>query len=100
MAGHKPWQTLVDKMPPDRREAFERAAAEQRIGRIIAGLRRHTKLTQKQLAAKLGVTQAAISKMEGAEDMQLGTLQRLIGELGGEVVLHMPAGDIRLTTID
>lgn len=100
MAGHKPFQTLIDKMPPDRREAFEVAAKEQReqrVGELIAAIRRHTNLTQKQVATRLGVSQAAISKMEAADDMQLGTLQRLIGVLGGRVVIHMPTGDIQLT---
>ncbi len=97
MAGHHPWQNLIDKMPPDRREAFEAAAKEQRIGRLIAQIRLHSGLTQKELAERLGIQQPNLSKIEAAEDMRLDTLKRIITELGGEVVIHMPGGDIPLT---
>lgn len=99
MAGHKPWQSLIDKMSPERRAAFEAAAKEQRIGRLLAEMRKHTGLSQAELASRLGISQPGISKMEGQEDMQISTLSRLVESIGGklELVFHMPDGDLSLT---
>lgn len=97
MAGRRPWQNLIDKMPADRRKAFEQAAKEHRNSRLIAQLRLHSGLTQKELAERLGIQQPNLSKIEAAEDLRIDMLKRIISELGGEVVIHMPGGDIPLT---
>ena len=99
MAGHKPWQSLIDRMSPERRAAFEAAAKEQRLGRLLAEMRKHTGLSQAELASRLGISQPGLSKMEGQEDMQISTLSRLVQSIGGslELVVHMPDGDLSLT---
>lgn len=97
MAGHKPWSTLIDKMPPERRAAYDEAVKQQRIGRLVAQMRKHSGLTQEELAQRLGITQPRLSTVEGADDMHVDTLKRFITELGGEVVIRMPDGDISLT---
>ena len=50
----------------------------------LAAIRKATGLTQTQLAAKLGVGQAAVSKIERQSDMLLGTLAAYLTELGVE----------------
>lgn len=45
------------------------------------------------------MTQPRLSTVEGAEDMQVETLKRIIAELGGKVVIQMPGGDISLSQI-
>ena len=49
-------------------------------------------------AARLGITQPSLSKLENQEDMQVSTLRRLIQALGGEleIIAHLPRGDIRI----
>ena len=97
MAGHKPWSTLIDKMSPERRAAYEKAAKEQRIGRLVTQMRKHSGLTQQELAQRLGISQPRLSSVEGADDLRVDTLKNIVGELGGEVVIHMPDGDIILS---
>lgn len=57
-------------------------------------------LTQDQLATRLGVQQAAVSRMERRSDITLSSLRRYVAALGGEleVSVRTPTGDtIRLT---
>lgn len=48
----------------------------------LAAIRKATGLTQIELAAKLGVGQAAVSKIERQSDMLLGTLASYLTALG------------------
>jgi y4mF family transcriptional regulator len=53
------------------------------IGKIVVSARRGRQLTQAQLAAALGVTQAWISQIEkGKDNAQLGKVLRLLSYLG------------------
>lgn len=53
------------------------------IGKIVASARRHRQLTQAQLAAALGVTQAWVSQIEkGKDNAQLGKVLRVLSYLG------------------
>ena len=56
-------------------------------------------MTQQELADKLGISQPSLSKMESQEDMQIGTLNRLVDSVGGklELIVHLPDGDVSLT---
>jgi transcriptional regulator with XRE-family HTH domain len=53
----------------------------------LARLRELHGLNQTELAEKLGVGQAAVSKLESRSEAQVGTLARAVRELGGELVL-------------
>lgn len=97
MAGHHPWSELRKDMSPERRSQVEALYQQKRLGLLIADLRKHSGLTQTELAERLGIGQSTISQMEASEDMHLTTLKKIIAELGGQVVLQMPAGDIPLT---
>ena len=99
MAGHKPFSELIDKMPPDRRARSDARVKEIRQEMLLAELRKHTGMTQQELADKLGISQPSLSKMESQEDMQIGTLNRLVGSVGGklELIVHLPDGDVSLT---
>lgn len=98
MAGHKPFSTLLDKMPPERRSRSDARVKQLRQEMLLAELRKHTGLTQQELAERLGISQPSLSKMESQEDMQISTLNRLVNSLGGklELIVHMPNGDISL----
>jgi transcriptional regulator with XRE-family HTH domain len=64
----------------------------------LAAIRRAAGLTQIQLAAKLGVGQAQVSKIERQSDMLLGTLAayltalrveaQIVVEVAGETMTH------------
>jgi HTH-type transcriptional regulator/antitoxin HipB len=59
------------------------AQSPAELGKIVAAARRHKQLTQAQVAAALGVTQAWISQIEkGKDNAQLGKVLRLLSHLG------------------
>ena len=99
MAGHRPFSELIDKMSPDRRARSDARVKELRQEMLLAELRKHTGMTQQELADKLGISQPSLSKMESQEDMQIGTLNRLVDSVGGklELIVHLPDGVVRLT---
>jgi len=72
-----------------KREDFEMKAKAFAIGEMIREERRHSKMTQEQLAAITGTKKSFISRIEnGHSDIQLSTLYRLIEEgLGKKITL-------------
>src|SRR6266567_4292268 len=56
-------------------------------------LRTAQALSQTELAARLGVTQPAVSKLEHAEDVRVSTLRDYIEALGGTLELSARFGD-------
>ncbi|HET7360897.1 MAG TPA: helix-turn-helix transcriptional regulator [Salinimicrobium sp.] len=73
------------------REKFEEEFETFRIGVIIQEARKKQKLTQQQLANKVGTTKNYISRIENnASDIRLSTLMRIIKEgLGGNLKLSV-----------
>jgi transcriptional regulator with XRE-family HTH domain len=60
--------------------------------RVLAGK------SQQQLAKSLGIKQPGLSKLEKQSDMQISTLERIVGALGGklEVSATFPQGRFRI----
>jgi DNA-binding XRE family transcriptional regulator len=52
---------------------------------VLRKLRESRKLSQAELAERLHVTQAAVSKMERRSDMYLSTLRNAVAAMGGEL---------------
>ena len=69
---------------------------------MLGELRQATGYSQKKLAAKLKMKQPSLSKLENASDMQVTTLRKIVGALGGEleIVCKFPNGDVRLVQFD
>jgi predicted transcriptional regulator len=69
---------------------------------LLSELRKATGYSQKALAMKLKMKQPSLSKLENAKDMQVTTLQKIIGALGGEVqiVCKFRKGEVRLVQFD
>ena len=69
---------------------------------LLSELRKATGYSQRTLAMKLKIKQPTLSKLENSRDMQVTTLQKLFGALGGEVeiVCKFPKGDVRLVQFD
>lgn len=99
MAGHRKFSELRDKMTPAQRERSNARLKEMQAEMLLAELRKHSGLTQQEVAESLGISQPGLSKMESQSDMQIGTLDRIVEALGGrlEIIAHMPGGDVVLT---
>ncbi len=69
------------------KEKFEEEFETFRIGVLIQEARKRKKLTQSELAEKVGTTKNYISRIENnASDIRLSTLMRIIREgLGGNL---------------
>ncbi|WP_435007128.1 helix-turn-helix domain-containing protein [Tundrisphaera lichenicola] len=82
----KPWDEVVARLPEQTRKAIE-----VRTGELLAAeatlseLRSAQHQSQAVLAERLGVNQAAVSKMERRTDMYLSTLRDYIQAMGGEL---------------
>jgi ribosome-binding protein aMBF1 (putative translation factor) len=70
----------------------ERNAGTPYAFRVRTELRQALQWTQQELAEKLGMNQAAISKLEHQSDMYVSTLRRFVTALGGElhITAHFP----------
>jgi DNA-binding XRE family transcriptional regulator len=70
------------------------ADADRDYATGLAALRQAVELTQVALAKKLGVTQAAVSRMEQPHDMLLSTLNAYLEAVGGHatVIVHFDGG--------
>ncbi len=67
------------KRGTEKRTEFEIKAKAFLIGEVIKGERQLAKLTQEQLAEKIGAKKSFISRIEnGKSDIQLSTLYRLL----------------------
>lgn len=60
-------------------------------------LREHVGLTQAELAKKMGITQAGVSRVELMENMRISTLRSFVEALGCSVTLEarFPMGPLR-----
>lgn len=85
-----------------------RSGAAERIARLreetlaeigLYELRRSQDVSQTELAARLEITQAAVSKFENADDVRLSTLRQYVEALGGQLELSARFED-RVIPID
>src|SRR5215472_5031793 len=78
----------IDMLPPDRRAKVEVRAAELIAEELsLQELRKAMRLTQAELAKRLGVRQDTISRAEQRADMLLSTLQSYVEAMGGRLAL-------------
>jgi DNA-binding XRE family transcriptional regulator len=67
--------------------------------RKLAALRAERGVSQRAIAAELGVSQANISRIEHEEDIYLSTLRRYVTALGGELEISAIFPDQRITLV-
>jgi len=98
----KKWRDLYDKIPADRRARIEEQVRKDLVDMRLAEVRRARELTQQELAEKLNVNQAWVSKLEHQADMYVSTLRSYINAMGGEleIVARFRDGTVRLTNFD
>jgi transcriptional regulator with XRE-family HTH domain len=75
---------------PRRIAAYEAELADAEVGMMVRELRRQEGLTQSQLAARIGTTATAISRIESADyaGHSLAMLRRVAGAVGKKVVVR------------
>ena len=98
----KSFRDLVDALPAPRRERIEaQTQALIQEYELLKALRQDRRVTQMQLAARLGIQQASVSKIENQADMRLGTLRKYVEALGGrlEVRVRFSDRDVRLDPV-
>ena len=91
-------QALYDRYvgdDPERVASYERAAADCQVAQLIYDLRVGAKLSQKQLADRIGTTQSVISRLEDADydGHSLAMLRRVAAALGRRVEVRFEAVD-------
>lgn len=59
-------------------------------------------MSQRELAAGLGIKQPSLSKLENQDDMQISTLRRIVAALGGELRISASflRGTVRVRQFD
>ena len=86
---------------PDERSHHDQRRAELRAalyaGIAIRDAREEAGLSQTELAARVGITQPALSRIEaGRVDLTLGTLQRVADALGVPLTLGVGSHEIAI----
>jgi DNA-binding transcriptional regulator YiaG len=76
------------------------AEADRTYAMGLAALRQAAELTQVELARRLGVTQAAISRMEQPHDLLLSTLNSYLQAIGGTARMIVSFADGHETTLN
>jgi DNA-binding XRE family transcriptional regulator len=94
----KNFRLLYDKLSPAAKRRTERWVAREVERLALRELREAKKLTQEEMASRLKVEQAAISKLERRQDMYLSTLNKYVSGMGGklEVTAVFPSGSVSL----
>ena len=98
----KSFKQLRDRMPVERRKKVA-ARTEELLNTLpLFELRKARQLSQEELAARLNVRQAAVSKVERRTDLYISTLRRHIEAMGGTLVIQaeFPDGCYQIETFD
>src|SRR5262249_53779986 len=91
------------KLPKKRQRAIEKRAAELIAEEAtLRQLREARERSQVEMAAKLHINQAAVSKLERRADMYLSTLRSYIEAVGGEleIIARFPNQIVRITQFE
>lgn len=98
----KPFKNLVEKMSPESRQRVRERTAEMLSEMPLQELRQARELTQQELADRLKMNQAAVSKLEHQSDMYISTLRRFVAAMGGElqILARFPQGDVVISQFE
>ncbi len=98
----KSFSVLKAKMSSDAQRAVQEKVHAMMQEMPLAELRHARQLSQQDLADKLKVKQAAISKLERRADMYISSLRDVIQAMGGELEIKakFPDGDVKITQFE
>jgi transcriptional regulator with XRE-family HTH domain len=99
--------TGVDESYPNAKAAFDRVVqlvlsdgpSVPPEAVRLAGLRQAGGITQAELAGRLGVAQANVSKVENRDDIQVGTLARIVEAMGATLSIQAVYPDGTVTNL-
>ena len=78
----------LEQLPPERRQRVEERAHTLIADEMsLRDLRRAREQTQASVAAKLGINQENVSRLEQRSDLLLSTLSSYVGAMGGKLSL-------------
>lgn len=86
----------IDDNKSERDSANEQWEREHRVG--LASLRSAMTLTQVEVATRMGVTQASISRTEARDDVLLSTLSNYLHAIGANAILTIKVGNSTVET--
>lgn len=76
---------VASHFPPEVMEQAEVRYQELRRELLLKELRESLKVTQEQMSRRTGIKTPNISRLERQSDMQIATLRKIIGALGGKL---------------
>lgn len=86
----KKLDTVLNEMfTADDRSEIRRRAQEKIAGLRLAQIREAQHFTQQEAAQAMGVSQAALSKLERRHNVTVGALQRYVEALGGQLEVNV-----------
>ncbi len=91
------------RLPKKRQQAVKKRAAELIVEEAtLRQVREARERSQEEVAKKLHIKQAAVSKLERRTDMYLSTLRGFIEAMGGklEIVARFPNRAVRITQFE
>lgn len=102
MAMAKSFNTLREKMSPERRQRNEERAKEILVELALQELRKSLDLTQEQIAEIMELHQAGVSKIEHQTDIYVSTLRKYVTALGGKLklVASFPDREVVISQFD
>lgn len=89
----KNFDDFFNHLPQERQDRINARVADTLVSIRLAELRKNAKLSQKELADKIGVSQSAISQMESSDNPEYTTIKKYVQALGGRLLVEMPNGD-------
>ena len=87
MTGHKPFSGLTKDFSPERKAKIASLTNQLREEMTLQELREALNLHQTDLSERLGIKQAAVSRMENRKDIHVSQLKKVIEAMGGELVI-------------
>ncbi len=99
----RPFSEIAQRtMSPESIERGSRRGRELLTEMFLGELRKSSGMSQRELAAALGIKQPSLSKLEKQTDMQITTLRRIVEALGGELhlVVKLRRGSTRIDQFD
>ena len=86
MTGHKPFSELTKDFSPERKVKIASLTNQLREEMTLQEMREALNLHQTELSDRLGIKQAAVSRIENRKDI-LSQLKKVIEAMGGELVI-------------
>ena len=92
MSGHRNFNELLAKMSQERRARVKVEADDLHHEYVLSQIRQQVGFTQADVAERLGVSQPTYAECERGSNMRIGTLQKSVTALGGELSFHVLIG--------